>query len=131
MCQNGIFRVKSCLKLTLSWGYSLFFRLLSKNHILECFLIKELLQNSLVFGHFWPIFGQKMDPKPPRGHFFPKRIHQNKFQLKIQILSWNLFWWISFGRKWPLGSLGSIFCTNMRNNRIGSRFYFVGFRKST
>ena len=35
------------------------------------------------------IFGQKTDPKPPRSHFLPKPIHQNKFQLKILILSKN------------------------------------------
>ena len=32
----------------------------------------------LVFGHFKPIFGQKIDPKPPRGPFNPKRIHQKE-----------------------------------------------------
>ena len=30
-----------------------------------------------------------MEPKPPRGHFLPKMIRQNKFQLKIPILSKN------------------------------------------
>ena len=30
-----------------------------------------------------------MDSKPPRGHSLSKRIHQNKFQLKIPTLSKN------------------------------------------
>ena len=33
------------------------------------------------------VFEQKVDPKLPRSHFFPKRIHQKKFQLKIPIFS--------------------------------------------
>ena len=28
-----------------------------------------------VFGHFSPIFGQRIDPKYPKGNFFPKIIH--------------------------------------------------------
>ena len=39
------------------------------------------------FVHFRPIFGQKIDPKRPRSHFFLKRIDQTKFQLKIPIFS--------------------------------------------
>ena len=49
-----------------------------------------------VFGPFRPIFGQKIDPKLPRSHFFPKRIHQKKFQLKIPIFSKSdddATWW--------------------------------------
>ena len=42
-----------------------------------------------VLGHFSLIFGRKIDLKPPIGHFFPKRIHQNKFELKIPILRKN------------------------------------------
>ena len=37
-----------------------------------------------VFGHFRPIFWQKMDPKYPGDNFLPKRIHQKKFRSKFQ-----------------------------------------------
>ena len=39
-----------------------------------------------VFGHFRPTFGEKIDPKYPRGNFLSKRIHK-KNQLKIPIFS--------------------------------------------
>ena len=49
-----------------------------------------------VFGPFRPIFGQKIDSKLPRSHFFPKRIHQKNFQLKIPIFGKSdddATWW--------------------------------------
>ena len=64
-----------------------------------------------VFGHFRPIFGQKIDPKLPRSHFFPKRIHQKKFQLKIPIFSKSdddATWWPNSYKKF-------LTCGQLRN----------------
>ena len=44
---------------------------------------------------------------------YSNQVAPPSFLLKIGILSWNLFWWILFGKKWPLGGCGSIFCPNM------------------
>ena len=48
------------------------------------------------FGQFRFLFEQKIDLKLPRSHFFPKRIHQKKFQHKIPISSKSndgTTWW--------------------------------------
>ena len=37
-----------------------------------------------IFWHFRPIFGQNIDPKLPRSHFVPKRIHQKNISSKFQ-----------------------------------------------
>ena len=37
-----------------------------------------------VFENFSLIFGQNIDPKYPRGIFFPKRIHQKNFSSKFK-----------------------------------------------
>ena len=42
-----------------------------------------------MFGPFWLIFGQKMDPTTHGANFFHKRNAQEKFQLKIPTLSKN------------------------------------------
>ena len=62
-----------------------------------------------VFGPFRPIFGQKLDPRLPRSHFFPKRIQQKKFQLKIPIFSKSdggTTWWPNnYKKNLPCGQL--------------------------
>ena len=63
---------------------------------LDCFTVLLATKWVSVFGPFRPIFGQKIDPKLPRSHFFLKRIHQTKFQLKIPIFSKSdddATWW--------------------------------------
>ena len=80
----------SYLKLTFSWSYSFLSNYYpSKINYWNIFSSSSCQKKSLVFGHFWPIFQQKIDPWPPRSNFLPKRIHQNKFQIKISILSKN------------------------------------------
>ena len=44
---------------------------------------------------------------------FGHQVASSSLLLKIGILSWNFFWWILLGKKWLLGSFGSIFCPKM------------------
>ena len=64
-----------------------------------------------VFGHSRSFFEQKIDPKLPRSHFFSKRIHQNKFKLKIPIFSKSnddATWWPNSYKK-------NLTCGQLRN----------------
>ena len=66
-----------------------------------------------VFWHFRSFFEQKIDPKSPRCHFFPKRIHQKNFQLKIPIFSKNddgATWW-------PNSYKNILTCGQLRNTQ--------------
>ena len=84
-----------------------------------------------VFGHFSPIFWQKIDPKCPGGNFFPKRIHQKIFQLKIPIFSKSdddTTWW-------PNSYKTILTCGQLRNTQRYQKYvrlvraFFVAFRK--
>ena len=78
---------------------------------LDCFTVPLATKWVNVFGHFWPIFGLKIDPKYPRGNFLPKRIHQKKFQLKIPIFSksdGDATWWPNSYKK-------NLTCSQLKN----------------
>ena len=94
-----------------------------------------------VFGPFRPIFGQETDPKLSRSHFFAKRIHQKKFQLKIPIFSKSdddATWWPNSYKKiltcgqlrntqryqkyvWLVRAFFLEFCTLLSQQCLGSR----------
>ena len=74
-----------------------------------------------IFGPFRPIFGQKLDPKLPRSHFFPKRIHQKKFQLKIPIFSKSddgAAWWPNSYKK-------ILTCGQLRNTQRYQKYVWL------
>ena len=58
---------------------SLFFSLLSKKSKFGTFSYLLVPIKELSFEAILTYIGQKKDPKSPKGHFLPKRIHQNKF----------------------------------------------------
>ena len=83
-----------------------------------------------VFGRFRSIFGQKIDPKLTKSNFFPKRIHQKKFQLKIPIFSKSdggATWWPNNHKKF-------LTCGQLRNTQRYQEYvqliraFFLGFR---
>ena len=83
-----------------------------------------------VFGHFRPIFEQKNDPELSRSHFFSKRIHQKKIQLKILIFSkYN-----DGATWWPNSYKNFLACCQHRNTQMYQRYvrllqaFFLEFR---
>ena len=50
-------------------------------------LVAKSAMEQASFGHFRPILGQKIDPKPTIGHLFLKRIHQKNFCSNSQYLA--------------------------------------------
>ena len=83
-----------------------------------------------VFGHFRPIFEPEIDPKSSKGHFFPKRIHQEKFQLKILIFSKS----DSGDTWWPNSYTKILTCGQLRNTQRYQKYvwfvraFFLEFR---
>ena len=86
-----------------------------------------------VFGHFRPIFGHKVDPKLSSSHFFFKRIHQKKIQLKIPIFSKSddgATWW-------PNCCKIFLTCGQLRNTQRYQKYvrlvwaFFLEFRTSS
>ena len=62
-----------------------------------------------------------MDPKLPRSHFFPKRIHQKKFQLKIPIFSKSddgATWWPNSYKK-------ILTCGQLRNTQRYQKYVWL------
>ena len=64
-----------------NWNFELKFFYAQK---IDCFTVLLATKWVSALGPFRPIFGQKIDPKLPRSHFFLKSIHQKNFSSKFQ-----------------------------------------------